>query len=126
MTLVQGTDSLATVLEDVAELRILSAASPDYRGDIVSATLGVDNIRAINLTPRITAVAIVSDVPRISFTTVAGESYRVERKDSLADPDWEPLPDATNVPGTGGVVQVDDTEPGAGDLPARFYRVVLL
>jgi len=45
---------------------------------------------------------------------------------SLTDTDWVALSNATNVSGTGAVVQVTDTEPGAGGLPSRFYRVVLL
>jgi len=47
---VVGPDSLATVLGDVGELRILSATSaPNYIGDTVAAVLGVDNIRALRL-----------------------------------------------------------------------------
>jgi len=47
---VVGPDSLATVLGDVGELRIVSATSaPNYIGDTVAAVLGVDNIRALRL-----------------------------------------------------------------------------
>ena len=42
--------SLADVLSDVTTVRILSAASPGFRGDRIAATLGVDNITAVALT----------------------------------------------------------------------------
>lgn len=48
LTQVGGTDPLNTVLGGVGELRILSAESaPAWRGDAISATLGVDNITAV-------------------------------------------------------------------------------
>jgi hypothetical protein len=75
---------------------------------------------------KITEIVKDSGVPRISFTTLAGRSHRLERTDSLTNPSWTPLPNATNVAGTGGAVQIHDTEPGAGNLPHRFYRAVLL
>lgn len=125
MTKVGGVDTLATVLANALELRILSAASgPTDIGAVIQGTLGVDNITAVGT--RITEFVIVGNVPRVSFTTLPGRSYRVERKDALTDANWLVLSNATNVAGTGGEVQIDDTEPGAGDLPARFYQVVLL
>ena len=125
MTNVAGANTLATVLANVLELRILSAAAgPNDMGDVIAGTLGVDNIRAVGT--RITQIVFVGNVPRIRFTTITGRSYRVERKNSLTDANWLVLSNATNVAGTGGEVDVDDIEPGAGNLPSRFYRVVLL
>jgi hypothetical protein len=47
MSLITGTDPLATVLSGVSELRILSVqAAPAWEGDDVASTLGVDNITA--------------------------------------------------------------------------------
>jgi len=46
MTRVGGTQPLATVLASVTELRILSSTVPAWRGDVLVATLGVDNITA--------------------------------------------------------------------------------
>ena len=37
----------AVELTDIGELRILSAASPSHRGDVIAATLGLDNITAL-------------------------------------------------------------------------------
>ena len=49
MTRVAGTSDLATVLDSVVEMRILSANSPDFRGATIAATLGVDDIEAIGV-----------------------------------------------------------------------------
>jgi hypothetical protein len=49
MTIIAGTEDLPTVLGNVGTLRILSAQSISYMGDIVAATLGVDNLRALRL-----------------------------------------------------------------------------
>jgi hypothetical protein len=47
---VAGNDVLAA-LGNVLELRLLNSASPDWTGPPVTATLGVDNIRAVPLPP---------------------------------------------------------------------------
>ena len=44
LTMVSGVGSIEDVLADVAELRILNSAAPDFRGDIAAAELTVDNI----------------------------------------------------------------------------------
>jgi len=58
----------------------------------------------------------------VSFSSVAGKTYRVERSDTLANGSWTTV--SNNIAGTGGVLQVTDT--GAAAQPKRFYRVVLL
>lgn len=47
LTRVSGSDSLATVLGDVGELRILSSVSATYIGDVLTGTLGMDNLTAV-------------------------------------------------------------------------------
>ena len=47
LTRVRGSASLAAVLDSVAEMRIVSSTSPDFRGDTIAATLGVDDIEAV-------------------------------------------------------------------------------
>ena len=44
MTLVGGAGTLASVLDDVVEMRILSSAAPAWIGDDIAGVLGVDNI----------------------------------------------------------------------------------
>lgn len=130
LTSIVGADTLAQVLGNVTELRILSAVGgASFAGDPIQGTLGVDNITArdiANFVLRITDIGFVNGAPRISFTTVNGRSHRVDRKNAITDSDWVALTNATNVSGSGGVVQVTDTDPGAGSLPMRIYRVVLL
>ena len=60
---------------------------------------------------------------RLSFDTLSGRSYRVERCASLDPPiAWSPVAGASLVPGTGGVVQVVDS--AAAGEPQLFYRVI--
>jgi hypothetical protein len=76
--------------------------------------------------PVITSFAIVNGVPTLTFTTVAGRSYAVERKDDLRAATWTVVTNAGNISGTGNPVTAVDPDPGAGTLPRRFYHVVLL
>jgi hypothetical protein len=46
LTLVAGTIPLEEVLADVTIVRILSAANPAFKGEVIAATLGIDNIAA--------------------------------------------------------------------------------
>jgi len=74
---------------------------------------------------RITAVELVGADVRLSFTTVAGWSYTVERTEDLnGTAVWTPVSGAEAVAGTGGVVNVLD--PVVAGQPQRFYRVRLL
>ena len=58
--------------------------------------------------------------PLISFDTLTGLLYAVEKTVSLDAPAWELITGAP-VPGTGGPVSVSD--PGAGCVDARYYRI---
>jgi len=44
MTVVGGSQTLTSVLDDVTELRVLSSSAPDWQGDAMAATLGMDNL----------------------------------------------------------------------------------
>ena len=57
----------------------------------------------------------------LSFPTVSGKTYRVERSDTLQAGSWTTV--QANIPGTGGTVQVTDTAGAA--QPKRFYRIVV-
>ena len=74
---------------------------------------------------KVTAVALVGADVRLNFATLSGQSYRVERTDSLIPPvPWTPVTGAENVSGTGGVVEA--LYLNAASQPQRFYRVRLL
>lgn len=74
----------------------------------------------------ITNFAIVAGAPTIAFTSIAGRTYTVERKNVLGDTTWTPVTGASSISGTGSVVQVTDPDIGAGAAASRFYRVRLL
>ncbi|HJT81219.1 MAG TPA: hypothetical protein VJ719_08485 [Chthoniobacterales bacterium] len=125
LTNIGGSDTLPQVLGSVSEIRILSAVGgASFTGDPVAGKLGVDNIMADSF--RMTQISLSGGAPSVTFTTLLNRNYRVERKDALTESNWTPLSNATSIPGTGNEVQVTDTEPGAGNLPHRFYRAVLL
>lgn len=56
----------------------------------------------------------------ISFPSVAGKTYRLERSDTLATGSWVTV--QGNIAGTGGVIQIADV--GGGAVGKRFYRVI--
>jgi autotransporter-associated beta strand protein len=58
----------------------------------------------------------------VSFATVAGKTYSVERSDTLQNGSWTTV--QANIAGTGAVVQITDA--GAAAQSRRFYRIVLL
>lgn len=96
--------------------------SNNYNGSLSQLAFQLNGVPG----PSVTAFGFNNGVPRISFTTVAGQHYRVEYKNNLTDASWTPVASAQNVPGTGSVIQVSDPDPNVGNLPRRFYRVVLL
>lgn len=58
---------------------------------------------------------------QLSFPTVAGKVYRIERSESLDSASWVVVQDA--IQGTGAVVSCTDANGAA--LPKRFYRIVV-
>jgi fibronectin type 3 domain-containing protein len=57
----------------------------------------------------------------VSFSSVVGKTYRVERSDTLQGGSWSTVQD--NIAGTGDVLQITDS--AAASLSKRFYRVVV-
>jgi fibronectin type 3 domain-containing protein len=55
----------------------------------------------------------------VSFATVVGKTYSVERSDTLQNNSWTVL--QSGIAGTGGVVEITDTNAAA--QPKRFYRI---
>ena len=58
---------------------------------------------------------------QLSFPTVVGKTYRVERSDTLAEASWQTVQD--NIAGTGGTLQATDS--GGASRQRRFYRIVV-
>ena len=49
LTMLGGSSTLTQALADVSELRLLSAVAPNYNGDSLVSTVGVDSIRAMRV-----------------------------------------------------------------------------
>jgi Protein of unknown function (DUF4038)/Putative collagen-binding domain of a collagenase/Fibronectin type III domain len=71
------------------------------------------------IAPQITALAFSNSDFVVSFTTVLGQKYELQIKSDLTSGSWSST--ATNIPGTGGIIHVDDTN--ALSQFQRFYRV---
>jgi len=72
---------------------------------------------------RITSVVADGNDFAVTFPSVTGKLYAVERNDDLTNPaGWAAI--QTNIPGTGSPVTI--TDPGAASQPRYFYRVRLL
>jgi fibronectin type 3 domain-containing protein len=69
---------------------------------------------------KITQVQASGNDMVVSFPSVSGKTYRVERSDTLQSDSWATVQD--NISGTGGVLQIAD--PGAAAQSKRFYRVI--
>lgn len=98
------------------------AADPDGDGmtNTQEFTAGTDPKNAASVF-RVSAVAVNGSNVLLSFSSVAGKTYRLERSDSLLDGSWTPAQE--NIPGTGGTIQL--TDPGGSLQPKRFYRIVV-
>ncbi len=71
---------------------------------------------------QIETISWLAGTLRLSFPSVAGKLYRVERAESPAGRPWTAV--GGNLPGTGGIVNVDD--PAAATRATSFYRIRLL
>jgi hypothetical protein len=69
---------------------------------------------------RIKTVLPTSSNTLISFSSVTGKLYRVERNGGLTNNGWVTV--TNNVPGAAGALQVSDGEAG----PRHFYRIQVL
>ena len=59
MNRIEGSSTLANALTSVTEFRILHSSSPNYRGDTIASSFGVDNITAVPEPAGLAAVAVL-------------------------------------------------------------------
>jgi hypothetical protein len=85
-----------------------------------AADIGADEF-STNAPPRIASLVISEDACVVAFTTLPGLSYDLQRNGEATGGVWSLV--STNVPGTGGLLAITDTN-GAGQAK-RFYRVRL-
>jgi len=112
---------LASATNAIDKGLTLSTVTNDIDGDRrprgARSDIGADEFTT-NAPPKITSVELVGTNLAMSFTTYLGQSYDLLRTDALSGAAWVLV--ATNLPGTGGVIQVSDTN-GVSVLK-RFYR----
>ncbi|MBI1176447.1 hypothetical protein GC207_03305 [bacterium] len=65
-------------------------------------------------------VLTVKSVPRLTFTTIAGRSYRIDRTTTLNPPDWQTIVDSVTADGT-ELHYVDENAPDNS-----YYRIELI
>ena len=100
---------------------LLSAANLDADGDgasnwqeYVAGTNPMDPTSVLQLTPLASAPNFT-----VQWPSIVGKTYMVQSSSSLASTNWSIT--ASNLPGTGQMMQLSDTNLSAP--PARFYRV---
>lgn len=89
-----------------------------YFDNLVS-TRPIGPVGGPNTPPAITNFALDVLNCVISFATVPGRNYDGQRASDLTGGVWSPV--VTNLPGTGGLIQITDTN--AAGQTKRFYRV---
>ncbi|MCI0748807.1 MAG: hypothetical protein L0Y58_25655 [Verrucomicrobia subdivision 3 bacterium] len=82
--------------------------------------IGADEFTT-NAPPRVTQLQLSASNCLVTFTTLLGLSYDVQRAGEITGNAWSLV--AADLPGTGGIVQAVDTN-GTAE-PRRFYRVTL-
>ncbi|MEO6035418.1 MAG: hypothetical protein ABIQ35_09205, partial [Verrucomicrobiota bacterium] len=99
-----------------------------------SVTVRVEDNGAPPLSGETTFLVIVKPAPQfepiqlngsgkltIRFNTLSGQSYQVQYKDDLAEPDWTAM--GATISGTGGILTIQGILTGQRE---RFYRLVVV
>jgi hypothetical protein len=112
---------LASATNAIDKGLTLSTITNDFDGDRrprgARSDIGADEFTT-NAPPQIIGVSVIGKNVVLQFTTFLGESYDVMHVDTLLTTSWSL--DASNLPGTGGTIQVTETN-GVGPL-SRFFR----
>ena len=131
---VTSTDSIGDGIPDAWRLAFFG--STDTNGNSACATCDPDHDGFTNLQEfhagtnpqtnssalRVTSTQKSGSDVVVTFPSVAGKVYRVERKDDMTFVTWTLLID--EIVGTGSPITI--TDPGAATLPKRFYRADVL
>jgi hypothetical protein len=114
---------LASATNAIDKAPALTTVTNDFDGDLrpkgAAYDIGADEFTT-NATPRI-SLRVGGLNALVSFISFLGVGYDLERASDLAKTSWSLV--ATNIPGTGGVLQLNDS--GATSGAKQFYRVRL-
>jgi hypothetical protein len=115
--------STADVASQASARILLSGdASPDLRF-APAFKLGAQS--SLAFVPRLDGITHNDASATVSFTAVAGKTYRLERKSDLGDAAWQSIQGVQDVTvSTNGVVQL--TDPATAFLAQAFYRIHVL
>jgi hypothetical protein len=115
---------VATATNAIDKAAALGTITNDFDGELrpkgASPDVGADEFTT-NAPPRISEFRVSGADCVVRFATSPGVSYDVERSAEVSGATWSFV--ATNIPGTGGVVQTTDTN--AAGRSRQFYRVRL-
>ena len=114
---------LASATNAIDKAPTLNTVTNDFDGDHrpkgAAYDIGADEFTT-NAPPRI-SLRLSGVNSLISFATFLGVGYDLERATDLAGASWSLV--VTNIPGTGGVLQLSDAS--SSSPPKQFYRVRL-
>jgi Tol biopolymer transport system component len=91
----------------------------DNRAEYQAGTSPINNTSVLRV---LTLTALSTGVKTILWSAIPGKQYQVQYKDNLSQPAWTDLPAAPAAIGTQGSA----TDTGAGAVPHRFYRVIIV
>ena len=98
-------------------ITLTGGADNNYAMSLVNGTLTIRSTSPL----LITSVRVANGVAVVTWNAVAGQTYRVQYKNSLSDSTWTDLP--PDVTATGPTASKTDN---VGAQPQRFYRVLLV
>jgi hypothetical protein len=115
---------LASATNAIDKAPFLLSVTNDFDGDTrprgARSDTGADEFTT-NAPPRISDIRLSGTNTVVSLTTFLGESYDLKRAADVVSGTW--LYVASNAPGTGGTLQITDTN--GAKQPRRFYRAGL-
>jgi hypothetical protein len=115
---------LSSATNAINKASALAGITNDSDGDLrpkgAASDTGADEFTT-NAPPVLNGIRVVGTNSQVTLTTILGMSYDLLSTSDLKAGTWSSV--ATNMPGTGGIVQVTDTNGAAG--ARRFYRAKL-
>jgi hypothetical protein len=84
-----STLTYSELITNVVELRILHSAHPSISGDIIEASLGLDDIQGLHAADPKLNISVISGQAQVWWNTAGSRGYILESTPSLGIPEWE-------------------------------------